>query len=322
MIEDLNLEKIYKMSKEFMYKDGSPAETSKIFLKVQASFKKGESLDKFSREEIGHSIFFLFRANRNAGMNFEEYPEKDKKLLKEMVSSINKKKKKDNKIIKEKIQLVGIVKLTKDVNRMYLKKGYLGRLVKKGSGLTVLFFYGLKSVEVPLEDIKDKVTIKKLGKKYENSREYEDDLLRLYQLKYITLCGYQTMADIERWLKGIDKEREKPFEKARIEYLRTAKLEVKLTPTEICLRENMLAAWDMHESRAVPSYNDPDKCPDPYMREGIKKGMALMEDITKRVDLKRIKEILTPTEYRRFLPVYDEFKKTGKYTISNPHVRD
>ena len=78
----------------------------------------------------------------------------------------------------------------------------------------------------------------------------------------------------------------------------------------------------MHEIRAVPSYNDPDKCPHPELREGIKRGIALMKEITKRADLKRIKELLTPTEYRRFLPVYDEFKKTGKYTISNPYVRD
>ncbi len=225
---------------------------------------------------------------------------------------------------KEERKVIGIIKVTKGIDYMHLKKGYLGKLIKHGNKneLGVELWYGNHSGEVPLEQLKGHIAIKKFDGKYEKSREYKDDLLRLYMMKYLKLGAYHTMQDIERWLKFLDKERGKPFEKDRAEYLKKAKLEAKLSFKEIRFREEILLAWNMHGNIYTDEWNDPKTCKYPELIPNIRKGLALMKHITEKASLKEIKKLLTHKEYEWFLPAYNEFKKKGKFTISNPNLRD
>ena len=105
-------------------------------------------------------------------------------------------------------------------------------------------------------------------------------------------------------------------------WLSAAKLHASLAPEDRELREKAVAAIDMHETRVVEAYNDPEKCPHPEMSGDIRKVISILGELTKKANLSKIKKLLTPYEYEEFIPIYVEFKKTGKFTIINPHVRD
>jgi len=88
------------------------------------------------------------------------------------------------------------------------------------------------------------------------------------------------------------------------------------------LKSKLLWLTDVHEERIVEAYNDPENCPYPEMAEQIRSAIQLMREITAKIKLKKIKTILNPQQYNLFLSAYDEFKRTGKFTVVNPNTRD
>ena len=146
----------------------------------------------------------------------------------------------------------------------------------------------------------------------------------------------QALADIERWLKAIDKEREKPFEKDRIEYLRKAKIEAKLSIKELWLRDKVLWIWDAQEScrsymyydkdiaKKIKDYQKKNILSDPehkYHVERNKGAIELAKQIMGELSLVKLKKLLTPREYEWFLPLYVEFKHAGGFTIIRDNSR-
>jgi len=112
-------------------------------------------------------------------------------------------------------------------------------------------------------------------------------------------------------------------EYAKEKCLREIEEESKLTDEELRLKKAALWLSDVHENRVViKAYNDPNKCPDPFMSNQIRNATSLMKEIASKPNLLKIKKLIKPREYSNFLSAYDEFKRTGKFTVENPNVRD
>ncbi|MCX6708489.1 MAG: hypothetical protein NTW67_02465 [Candidatus Woesearchaeota archaeon] len=113
--------------------------------------------------------------------------------------------------------------------------------------------------------------------------------------------------------KDEERLRKKRFDEMEEEYARKNKIEAKLTSEELELREKILIAW-IRFYDGPGSHNDPKTCP-PERRKGLIETLNIMKEIDLKADLKKMRNLLTPKEYKRFLPIYNYFKKTGKFSI-------
>lgn len=94
-----------------------------------------------------------------------------------------------------------------------------------------------------------------------------------------------------------------------------AKIMAALTPEDIELRDKIKIARLNHCHETGAGIRDIEQCTDEALRRNLIRFTSLIKEIADKTNLAKLKKILTPWEYECFLPIYADFKKTGKFEI-------